>query len=484
MNENMKNHKVMIMRCDLYEPAIIAGIIKESMEELGVVPTGKTMIKPNAVFCHHELFRHAPTRWEFLEGLLMATKEAGSDITELSVGERSGITIPTRYVFKEAGFLKVIKRQKVKAKYFDEHIQVPVRLNRKENLREEIFVPKPIAECDFLINAPKFKGHPWSKMTLSLKNFIGIQDDRHRLIDHNCFLEHKIADLQDVIAPGFIAIDAITAGQGAMLVPIPFHLGAIIMGTNPCAVDTVGCHMVNCDPESVLHLKFAAERGIGPIDINDIEIMGDYPLEEIQEKTKGFKSFHMPIDKMFEENKKIRCIIGEFPEDHSRDYCWGGCPGSLTEAWTLCNTFYPDTEDRMKKLVFVVGHVKGDLNIENDETVFFVGDCAKWEGTIAGKKVRIEGNYKLTSAADPRKAKSNDMLLKIIQAKAHAIFTKIFGARHVQIKGCTISVAKLLSYFCTLLDVPDCNFDRRTVFGLNFAYFQMRVKRFFNRLSA
>ena len=198
--EKKKKHKVIIMKCDLYEPAIIAEIIKEGMKRLGAVPTGKTLIKPNAVFCQHELFRHAPTRWEFLEGLLMATKEVGQGITELSVGERSGITIPTRWVFRQAGFNKVIKRQKVKVKYFDEHRQVPIKLKHKENLRAEIFVPKPIAECDFLINAPKFKGHPWSKMTLSLKNYIGIQDDRYRLIDHNSYLEHKIALSQSTLS--------------------------------------------------------------------------------------------------------------------------------------------------------------------------------------------------------------------------------------------------------------------------------------------
>lgn len=475
-------HKVMIMKCDLYEPAIIAEIIKEGMKELGVVPAGKTMVKPNAVFCHHELFRHAPTRWEFLEGLLMAVKEVGDGITELSVGERSGITVATRWVFRQAGFHKVIKRQKVKVKYFDEHMQVPVKLIRQENLRDEIFVPKPVAECEFLINAPKFKAHPWSKMTLSLKNYIGIQDDRHRLIDHNSYLEHKIADLHDVIPPGFIAIDAITAGQGGMLAPIPIHLGAILMGTNSCAVDAVGCHMANIDPVSVIHLKLAAERGIGPIDLKDIEIIGDYPLEEVQKKTRDYKSLYIPIDKGFEKNRKIRCIVGEFPEKHSKEYCWGGCPGSLTEVWTLSKAFFPDTEDRMKKMVFVVGHVKDDLNLDRDERVLFMGDCAKWEGIINGKKVKIEGDYKTTSEVDPTKAKTNDMLLKILQAKAHATYNKFVRAKYVHVKGCPVSVARLVSYFCTLYRVPDFNFDRRLLWGLNIAYWQMRANRFLRKI--
>ena len=180
----------------------------------------------------------------------------------------------------------MLSRHGVKAVYLDEARPVEVKLTAKERLRDEIYVPEPIAQCDFLINLPKFKAHPWTRLTLGLKNFIGIQDDRHRLIDHNTFLEHKIADLQEVIQPGFIAIDAITAGQKMMLTPTPFHMGAIIMGANPCAVDAVGCHMVNVNPKDVVHLRLAAERGLGPIDLEDIEVGGDFPLEEVQTKTK------------------------------------------------------------------------------------------------------------------------------------------------------------------------------------------------------
>ena len=50
-----------------------------------------------------------------------------------------------------------------------------------------------------------------------MKNYIGIQDDRHRLIDHDHRLDEKIADLQYILQPQFIAIDAITAGDRAVV---------------------------------------------------------------------------------------------------------------------------------------------------------------------------------------------------------------------------------------------------------------------------
>jgi len=255
------------MRCDEYDPEKIRGIVKEGMEDLGVRPSGRILLKPNVVIAHPEIFPHAFTRKEFLDGVISATKARAEGAKEIALGERSGITLPTRFTFKMAGYPEVIKKHRIKTYYFDEVKQVPVELKKNRRLRDQIFIPKPIARCDFLINLPKFKAHPWCRLTLSLKNFIGIQDDRHRLVDHNIFLEHKIADLQEVIQPKFIAIDAITAGQRMMLTPTPFPMGAIVMGTNSCAVDTVGCHMVHVDPKELIHLRFASERGFGPADL-------------------------------------------------------------------------------------------------------------------------------------------------------------------------------------------------------------------------
>jgi len=255
------------------------------------------------------------------------------------------------------------------------------------------------------------------------------------------------------------------------------------MGTNPCAVDTVCCHMANVDPESVVHLKLAAQRGIGPIRLEEIELGGDYPLEAVQRRTQNYKSLYVPIDKAFDENEMIRCVVGTFPEDHSRDYCWGGCPGSLTELWALSKVFYPDVLQRMRrKLVYVVGEVSEDLDVGPDEMVLFAGDCVRWEGTIHGSRVKIEGRYRNAAAADPRKAKSNDMILKIVEAKTRALANRLSGKPYIHMKGCPLSVAQLVSYYCTLFGIPDFNLDKRFVFSLNAAYWQMRANRFKNRL--
>jgi len=473
-------HKVMIMRCEDYDSEKISGIIKEGMEELDIRPTGRILLKPNVVIAHPEVFPHAFTRKEFLDGVISATKEKAENIREVAVGERSGITLPTRWNFKNAGYPEVLKKHRVKAYYFDEVKQVPMELRGKSNLRKNIFIPEPIAQTDFLINLPFFKAHPWCRLTLSLKNFIGIQDDRHRLVDHNIFLEHKIADLQEIIQPKFIAVDSIIAGQKMMLTPTPFPMGAILMGKNSCAVDTVGCHMVHVDPKDIIHLRYASERGFGPMNLEEIDVLGDFPLKEVQEKTRSFEICMEHIDSYFAGKSNLSCTVGTFPEKHSPDYCWGGCPGALQEAMHIFKGYYPNVNEEMKKVRYVVGKIAEPLELDDDEKVIFAGNCTSWEGTINGDHVKIKSSYKPPQEVDERKSKSNDMLLKTWKTLWSCFKQK--NSRYIHAKGCPVSVGDHVHYLSAIAKIKNVNFDPRMLLPLNVAYWKMRTNRALNRL--
>jgi uncharacterized protein (DUF362 family) len=468
------------MRCDDYDPHKIARIVSEGMETLEVIPTGRILLKPNTVIAHPEVFPHAFTRKEFLDGVISATKTRAENPREISVGERSGIILPTRYNFKNAGYNAVMRKHKIKTYYFDEVPQVPVEINGTQNLRTKLFIPRPLTQTDFLINLPKFKAHPWCRLTLSLKNYIGIQDDRHRLVDHNPWLEHKIADLQEIIQPKFIAIDGVIAGQRMMLTPTPFHLGAIIMGVNSCAVDTVGCHMVHVDPGDLIHLRLAAERGFGPMDLDEIEVGGDFPLDEVREKTVDFQFCMERVDDYFGDDSNLSCTVGEFPEAHSPDYCWGGCPGAIQEAMHIFRGFYPDVDKNMQKTRCVIGRVDGPLHTDEDERIIFVGSCTNWKGRIDGQDVTIESSYKQYRQVDESKTRSNDMLLKTFKALWHIWRNR--SSKYIHARGCTLSVAEVVNYLSGVAKIKNPHFKLSLLIPLNMAYWQMRFHRFFYRL--
>src|SRR5687768_14768722 len=316
--------KVIIRSCRDYDPERIRTIIREGLEELGLRPFGRTLVKPNLVAAG-PLFPYAYTRREFGEGVLRALRDVGgSAMSELAAGERCGITVPTRVAFRESGWDTRLQDIDVKRYCCEEEHQVEIPLAHPQRLRDYLFTPEPIARSDFFVNCPKFKAHPWTTVTFSLKAYIGIQDDRHRLIDHDHRLNEKIADLQYIVQPQLLVIDAITAGEGRMLTPRPFPLKLIILGNNQVAFDAVCCAIIGVDARTVEHIKLAEDRGFGTCDLTKIKITGDVTLEEAKQRAKGFEVGLIRVEKYF-QGSHITAYAGPPPDAERTDYCWGGC---------------------------------------------------------------------------------------------------------------------------------------------------------------
>ena len=429
---------VIIADCPDYDVARIARIASEGMAAMSLVPSGRTLVKPNVVTGGPQ-FPHAHTRPEFVEGIVRAIKSRGSGMTALQVGERSGITIPTRFAYREAGFLPMFERADVDWVCFDEVTQVEIELHHPERLRDSIFVPQPVAEADFFVNCPKFKAHPWTTVTFSMKNYIGIQDDRHRLIDHGHRLNEKVADLQYVLQPQFIAIDAIIAGEGRMLTPVPRNLGLVIMGNNQVAFDAVCCHIIGVDPLSVDHIRLAYERGFGPVELDKIDVVGDVTLEQARRRASGFSVGLIRVEDYFADTN-IRAYAGP-PPSNDIDYCWGGCPGAMEEAIEIMRLFDTGTDTKLPPTHIVFGRYEGNIPARKGEKVIFIGDCAEFRGDIGGKPVNIESRYQDRSRLSPHDAKHGDVFAKM--GGAYWEWYRRGGNNDViRMAGCPVSVVE------------------------------------------
>lgn len=476
-----QNAKVIIRHCDSYDPARIRTIIREGLEALGLRPSGRTLVKPNIV-SSGPLFENAYTRPEFMEGVLLALKDRDAGMTELAVGERCGITIPTRVAFDGADYNPMLKRLKVKRYCFEEEPQVEIPLSHKERLRDYLFTPEPVAKADFFVNCPKFKAHPWTTVTFSMKNYIGIQDDRHRLIDHDHRLNEKIADLQYIIQPQFIAIDAITAGEGRMLTPIPYPLHLIVMGNNQLAFDSVCCQIIGLDPLSVDHLRFAYERGFGPVELDKIEISGDVSLEKARERAKLFKKGLIRVEKYF-EGTNITAYAGPPPENEHTDYCWGGCPGAIEEAIEILRLFDKNTDQKMPRLHVVFGAYNGPIDAKPGEKVIFIGDCAQWSGQLNGELVQIRNVYQDRSTKDPHNAKADDIFVKMAKVSMHIRENK--DRTYIRFLGCPVSVAEQVLFMVEYGHTKNPYFDPSQAAQFTKGYLQWRsatmLKRFMGR---
>ncbi len=483
MKPNASEPRVIIRHCAEYDPQKIREIVRDGLNELGLKPTGRTLVKPNLVAAG-PLFPHAHTRPEFGEGVLRALKDVGAEsMTELAVGERCGITIPSRAAFADSGFTNMIGRvDGVKKYFFEEQKQVEIPLTHPERLRDYIYTPEPVARADFFVNMPKFKAHPWTTVTFSMKNYIGIQDDRHRLIDHDHRLNEKIADLQYIIQPRFIAIDAIIAGEGRMLTPKPFALNLIIMGNNQVAFDAVCCAIIGVRARDVEHIRFAEDRGFGTTDLAKIKITGDVTFEEARKRAHGFEVGLVRVEKYF-EGSKITAYAGPPPEAERTDYCWGGCPGAIEEAIEILRLFDTRCDEKMPRMHVVFGNYQGGIDAKPGEKVVFIGDCAQWKGTLADKPVQIRSVYKDRSTKDPDHARHDDIYGKMLKVTRN--LRKMKKEPYVRLEGCPVSVAEQVLALVELGGTKNPYFDMKQAAGFNKAYLTWRlvtaVKRLFGK---
>jgi uncharacterized protein (DUF362 family) len=469
--------EVHIFHCATYDAGRIETIVGSSLDAMGLKPFGRTLVKPNVV-SGGPRFPHAFTRPEFVEGVMHALHQRADErLTELAIGERCGITIPTRFAFEQAGYDALMDRLPWAKRYaFEETTQVEIPLYHEGRLRDSIYTPEPVARADFFVNCPKFKAHPWTTVTFSMKNYIGIQDDPHRLIDHDHKLDEKVADLQYILQPQFIAIDAIIAGEGRMLTPIPFDMQLVITGNNQVAFDAVCCAIIGLDPLSVPHIRLAYERGFGPVELEKISLGGELSLQDAQKRAKGFRVGLIRVEEYF-KGSNIQAYAGPPPSD-TTEYCWGGCPGALEEAVEIMRLYDEGTDSKLPKTHVVFGAYEGAIDAKPNERIVFIGDCAQYKGTAGDRTLDIQSLYKDRSTKDPKDAKAEDAFQKMWKMNR-----TLAGAGDViRMEGCPVSVAEQVLMLVNLGNLKNPFFDPEQAIPFANAYFSWRTHELTRRL--
>lgn len=139
-----------------------------------------------------------------------------------------------------------------------------------------------LAEFDIIVSIPVMKTHMHTGVTLAVKNMKGCLWRRSKVVLHMLPrdpdaeekpLDVAIADMSDVLRPHFSLIDGTVGMEG--LGPSAGKakpMGVVVAGDDAYAADAVACHLMEIDPESVPHLRLGAERGIGTLDLEKIDV--------------------------------------------------------------------------------------------------------------------------------------------------------------------------------------------------------------------
>ncbi len=148
-----------------------------------------------------------------------------------------------------------------------------VKIDKGKKLKETK-VHELILESDVFINVPILKHHSSSKLTVSMKNLMGIIWDRmywHRNDLHQC-----IADFATFSKPTLNVVDAYNVltqrGPRGVSNDDVSNMKSLIVSTDIVAADAAAAKLFGVEPSSVNYIKLAAEMNVGKMELDKLNI--------------------------------------------------------------------------------------------------------------------------------------------------------------------------------------------------------------------
>ncbi len=136
-------------------------------------------------------------------------------------------------------------------------------------------LPRTVLGADRFVNVPKMKTCGHTLVTLSMKNLFGVVQRAKKKKLHRK-LDEILPYLAKVVRHDLILVDGVTAMEGnGPVIGTPKELGVVVAGFNPVSVDAVCSRMMGFDPGKIGHIARAREMGLGEVDLNAIDVVGE-----------------------------------------------------------------------------------------------------------------------------------------------------------------------------------------------------------------
>lgn len=170
--------------------------------------------------------------------------------------------------------LAAVKDRRLKIFYPDNRKYVPVDISRGRAVNR-LDIYRDALEADSYINVPVAKHHGLSRLTLGLKNSMGVLGGRQGAMHHN--LGQKLADLATVVQPKLTIIDATrillaNGPQGGDLADVKI-LDTLVASSDPVAADAYATTLFGLQPADIDSTVAAHALGLGEMDLARMKIV-------------------------------------------------------------------------------------------------------------------------------------------------------------------------------------------------------------------
>ncbi len=272
---------------------LLGGISKATKKQ------NKIMLKPNLTT--DDL--NSTTKPVVIKTLAQLMKKAGK---EVCIGEASaaaaGINFNTKGIFytRNAESLDKLQQQVFDKLGYTElarELGIPlINLHTGELVEVEVpnahyfkklTIHKSLREIDMLCSVPMMKTHSLAKVTLGLKNVIGLYPGTAYCAVRSCVhteaeqagspgIAFEILDMVKANKLGLTVIDGSMAmeGEGPLSGKL-VKMNLIIAGTNPLATDMVAAAVMGFEHSEIPKFVVAHQAGMRPASLDEIEILGE-----------------------------------------------------------------------------------------------------------------------------------------------------------------------------------------------------------------
>ena len=202
---------------------------------------------------------------------------------------------------------------------------------------DEITSSTLLEEADIIINLPKLKTHGQCLLTCCIKNMFGtiLLGNKAKTHAQSAILDHfsaALADIYSVSKPHLTVIDGYLCqeGQGPAAGDV-VKMDLILAGYDPVALDSIACKIIGFNPEDVIHVKKAAEKKLGTMNLDEIEVLGSQ-VEEVFRKFKKpkIRPVSAPLPRWLANyiGKQVFKATVKFTPNKCKlcATCWENCP--------------------------------------------------------------------------------------------------------------------------------------------------------------
>ena len=265
----------------LSRPAVVVArnaepeaLVRAAMAALGgmelFVPKGaQVLVKPNICVAYHT-YEYAATTNPWVVGTIVKmcfeAGAAGVDVCDYPFGG----TAQEAYV--KSGIKEQVEANGGKMVYMTglKYSSVPIP-NGLELKKTEVF--SDALKADVIIDVPVAKHHGSARLTLGMKNLMGVVRDRSAF---HLNLGQRIADLSTLIKPRLTIVDAVrilmaNGPTGGDLNDVK-KLDTIIASADIVAADSYAASLFGLQPDEIAYIKAAAAMGLGRSDLSNLRI--------------------------------------------------------------------------------------------------------------------------------------------------------------------------------------------------------------------